>query len=198
MLHELPGELEFIKQASAGDADAFGMLVNHYKDALYSFVYRMTHNAADTEDIVQESFLRAFKNLPSFRITLKFSTWLYTIALNVTRNRMKRRSIINFMSLDYFHKDSEDERTVEIADTTTPTPEDSAQQQSEIRQGNIIIQGLPAKYREVFVLRHIEEFSYTDIAEITGLPLGTVETRIHRATKIAVKQYEKKYGVKVK
>lgn len=195
MIKPLDGEIELIRQTATGDAEAFAPLVRHYKDHLYNYVLQMTRDVSETDDIVQESFIKAFQNLSRFNISLSFAAWLFTIAVNLTRNRMKRKKLIRFLSLDFARAGHEDEKRLEIADRA-PTPEDVAQRRSDIDQANAIVRRLPEKYRTVFILRHIEQFSYADIAVMTALPLGTVETRIHRANKLAIKSYRRASGGK--
>lgn len=193
MIHALDGEIELIRETAAGNAEAFAPLVRHYKDHLYNYVYQMTRDIPETEDIVQDSFIRAYQHISSFNLSLSFAAWLFTIAVNVTRNRMKRKKLLRFLSLDFVRSHDEDDTAPEIPDGA-PTPEDVAARQSDIERARAVIRRLPEKYRMVFVLRHIEEFSYAEIAVMTGLPLGTVETRIHRANKLAVREFQRENG----
>jgi RNA polymerase sigma-70 factor, ECF subfamily len=174
-------DLDCIRAVLAGDADAFRRLVDKYGPSIFNLAYRMTSSAADAEDLAQEAFLQAYARLRDFRIGARFHPWLYTIALNLCRNHRRRKGLVRWLPLQ---SERNDERA---AETPWPspglTPEQELLQQESDDRLRRALDALPDKYREVFVLRQSEGLSYEQIAEVTGLPLGTVEVRLFRARK---------------
>jgi RNA polymerase sigma-70 factor (ECF subfamily) len=141
-----------------------------------NFVYRFTGDRDVSSDIVQDTMIKFYLNKDSYRSFAKFSTWIYTIAGNLAKNELKRRKRRKIFSLD----NDDDEKSIQVADKNIIEPDKAAD--SEIK--NEIIQKALLKvkdvYRDVVVLRDIQELTYEEIAEITGLSLGTVKSRINR------------------
>lgn len=164
-----------------GDDGAFTELVRRYKTKIISTAYRVLGDYAKAEDIAQETFLRVHRNADRYRSIAKFSTWIYTIALNVARNELRNTKRKRLVSLDAFGSDGENEPT------TYEIPDESAPPDQEIENRELraifdeAIQKLPARYRTVFVLRDVDDLSYEEIAEILKVPKGTVKSRINRA-----------------
>ncbi|HAX61461.1 MAG TPA: hypothetical protein DCX95_02735 [Elusimicrobia bacterium] len=188
-------DLEIIESTLNGNTDAFAVLVEKYKDKTFNIVFRMINDYHETEDIVQEAFVKAFKELKNFKIQYKFSTWLFAIALNIAKNRLKRKSLLKFLSLDRKKETQDDEIVWEIADGKL-TPEEELIKKEEAKKINEFVYELPINYREVFILRNFEDMSYEEISKITGLPMGTVETRLFRASKIFSQKYKFFFDVK--
>lgn len=167
-------------QVQRGDVHAFDTIVSRYKTRLYNCVYRMVHQSEAAEDLVQETFLRVYKNRNNYQATSNFSTWIYTIALNLARSELRKRKRRQFFSLNTAsHEDS----TSEGFDLPDPSsgPDDHIEQ-SELGQAiQRAIDQLPIKYRTVIVLRDIEELSYEQISEIMECPTGTIKSRVNRA-----------------
>jgi RNA polymerase sigma-70 factor (ECF subfamily) len=170
---------QLIKKAKEGDSKAYEGLLKKYKNSVFNLVYRMVRDIQEAEDLTQEAFIKAFNSLTSFNEEYAFSTWLYKIATNNCIDFFRKRKLQTY-SLDkpIQYKDSEIHH--EIPDTDL-NPEKSilAQERSKIIQD--AIETLPEKYYTAIVLRHNEEKSYEEIAEILNLPLGTVKARIFRA-----------------
>ena len=196
MIEQKNIDLELIRLTLSGDESAFGQIIDAYKARIFNLVYRMVNNYQESEDILQETFVKAYTRLSDFKVQNDFFPWLSTIALNITRNKLKRKKILKFFSLDWSSETDEDEdnRKWEFADTAL-TPEQEAIKKEETEQAQELIYNLPVKYKEVFLLRNMEEMSYEDIAKITRLPVGTVKTKLHRAVKMLEKGY-KNYSVK--
>lgn len=156
--------------------EPYEILVKRYKDPLMNFVFRFVGDRDACTDIVQDTMIKFYLNKDSYREFAKFSTWIYTIAGNLAKNELKRRRRRNIFSID----NSDDEKSPQIEDKTFFAPDRVAD--SEIK--NEIIQKALLKvkpvYREVVILRDIQEFSYEEIAEITNLSIGTVKSRINR------------------
>lgn len=168
---------ELIKEfQDSNTLECYEILVKRYKDPLTNFVYRFVGDRDVSTDIVQDTMIKFYLNKDSYKSIAKFSTWIYTIAGNLAKNELKRRSRRSIFSI---HK-SDDNKTIEIEDKKFFSPDRAAD--SEIK--NEIIQKALLKvkevYREVVILRDIEDFSYEEIAEMTGLSLGTVKSRINR------------------
>ncbi len=168
---------ELIARFQQGDNYAFDLLVKRYKEPLLNFVFRFLGDATEAEDIVQETFLRLFKNKHYYKEIAKFSTWIYTIAGNLAKTELRRRhrrkffSISHFMSQDKDYDIPDDRRTPE--QTTDSVITDAIIQKA--------IQKLSPKFKEVILLRDIQELSYEEIAQIVDIPLGTVKSRVNRA-----------------
>jgi len=179
-------DIVLIKETLVGKKEAFGHLVNKYKNSIFNLAYRMSGSYHDAEDISQETFLQVYKKLKEFKVGLKFHTWLYTIALNICRNRLKRKSILKVVSLDEPIETENGEVIREIPDKSVSAEEILIQKEEKKRMGEMV-HALPLKYRSVFLLRYTEGLAYEEISQVTGLPLGTVEVRLFRARKILIK-----------
>jgi RNA polymerase sigma-70 factor, ECF subfamily len=175
-----------ILQVLKGDQDAYGEVVEIYKDKVFQLSYRMLGNRHEAEDIAQEAFIRAFINIHSFNIDLKFSTWLFRIATNLCIDRIRKKKPDYYLDAEvagtdglnmYSHLPSQADRP-EIAFESLEL-EESIQRE---------ILKLPEKYRVVIVLKYIEELSLIEISETLNIPIGTVKTRIHRGREALRKQ----------
>ncbi len=159
-----------------GSERAFEILMHRYKNPLFNFIYRFINDYEMTADIVQESFIKVFRKRDSYKTIAKFSTWLYTIALNLAKTEHARRKKRRFLSID----DSGDrEDGIDVQDTR-PMPDavvDGGIKEQFIQEALLKI---PEVYREAVILRDIQEMSYEEIAEITGVNVGTVKSRINR------------------
>jgi RNA polymerase sigma-70 factor (ECF subfamily) len=167
-----------IKQIKKGDQDAFGEIVELFKDKIYQLVYRMIGNAHESEDIAQEAFIRAYININSFDVNRKFSTWLYRIATNLTIDRIRKKKPDYYLDAEVAGTEGLTMYSQVAADIALPEEEvESMELQCEIQRQ---ILKLPDKYRSVIVLKYIDELSLIEISEILEIPVGTVKTRIHR------------------
>ncbi|MCK4892732.1 MAG: sigma-70 family RNA polymerase sigma factor [Calditrichia bacterium] len=167
---------QLIAKFQLGDLQAYDILVRRYKDQLLNFVYRFVGNRSDAEDIVQETFLRVYKNKHMYKEIAKFSTWVYTIAGNLAKTELRRRKRHKIFSVSNFVNE---ERDYDIPDREH-SPEkkvDSAIQEEIIQKA---IEKLPAKFKEVIILRDIQGFAYEEISQILNIPLGTVKSRVNR------------------
>jgi RNA polymerase sigma-70 factor (ECF subfamily) len=151
------------------DGDAFAELVRRHSSRIYGLAYRMTGNQADAEDVVQETFVRAYRALPSFRPELSFGAWLYRIAVNTSLTQRGRQASCAAEPLN-------DNMALDAAASPGDLAE-SRELQAAVQQAII---SLPMMYRAVVVLFHIEGRPYAEIADILGLPINTVRTHLHR------------------
>ena len=160
-----------------GDSRAFEPLIMRHKDNIYAMLVKRASNSDDVEDLLQEAFMKAFVNINRYNPDYDFGAWICTIAKNtfVDFNRSRRSKALNpenNLPLEG--------RCTNNAQAASPTPEESiinAQQRAQIER---YIATLPADYRELFILRFIEEYTYEEIAEALQMKLGTVKTRIFR------------------
>jgi len=176
-IHQKTDE-ELIADFQAGDAGAFTLLVGRYKDQLLNFVYRYVGNYDDADDIVQDVFVRVYRNKDAYRPIAKFSTWIYTIATNLAKTEFRRRKRHALFSLSRGH-DDEHGRQFDIADDRYPADAEADRnlQQELIQRA---LNSLGGKYREVLILCDVQDLSYEEICGITGLNMGTVKSRLNR------------------
>ena len=159
-----------------GDVQAFDTLVRRYKDQLLNYVYRFVGNRNDAEDLVQETFLRVYKNKHYYKEIAKFSTWVYTIAGNLAKTELRRRKRRKIFSVSNFVNE---ERDYDIPDLAkNPESEVDGSLKDDIIQK--AIEKLPAKFKEVILLRDVQGFAYEEISQILNIPLGTVKSRVNR------------------
>jgi len=172
-------DLKIIESCLLGNTQMFSRLIDNYKNMVYNLTYRMSNNPQEAEDISQEAFLRAFQSLAHFNPSYKFSTWLYQITLNIIRDRFKKKEL-NYVSLDTPVETDDSEFYSQPADLTN-NPEQIISQKENLQTIQQAIYSLPLKYREVIVLRHLQDLSYIEIGNILKLPPGTVKVRLYRA-----------------
>ena len=168
---------ELIAAFQDGNESAFAELVGRYKDPLTNFVYRFVGDWEDCTDIVQETFVRVFKSRHSYKPVAKFSTWIYTIAGNLAKTSLRRKRI----RFPFSRKESRDsEREVEIVDEAAGPDlrADASLKEERIQDA---LERLSVKYREVIIMREIQELSYEEISAICGVRIGTVKSRLNRA-----------------
>ena len=175
---------ELIKLAKDGDPDAFGGLVLEFEQFVYNTACRVLTSSGlstDTaEDIAQESFIKAWRNLSSFRGDCSFSTWLFRITVNTARDSIRSASRRTAVSLTKLGEDDEgDEWDIPVT-SGDEVPEDALMKKEEIIAVRRAIEALPEDQRQVIVMRDIHELSYQTIADALGLELGTVKSRINR------------------
>lgn len=165
-------EQQLIKQAKQGDVAAFEALVHLHAPLVYNLALRTLNDSQEADDVAQETFLRAWRALPRFQGKSRFSTWLYRITTNLCYNRLPRlRTEVEALEPDEQWPQSSNQPTVE-----------AKLLQSELRQRlYTAVDTLRPSYRLLINLRHMQGLSYADVSEITGLPLGTVKTGLHRA-----------------
>ena len=174
-LGTLPDE-DLILAFQNGDVSSFEEIVRRYRDPLFNFVVRLLGDAFYSEDVVQETFLRVFRNKHRYHQVAKFSTWIYTIASNLAKTELRRRKVRNFFSIS---SRGEDEKDYDLQDMSTDIERDV----DGIIKNEIIlkeISALPYHFKEAVLLRDIQDLSYEDISQILNVPLGTVKSRVNR------------------
>ena len=176
----LPDE-DLMDHVVDGSEDAFACIVDRYKNRLQNLVYRYVGDFQRSEDLAQEAFIRVYLHRERYRKTGKFSTWIFTIAVNLAKNEIRRKvRLRNVLSIEHLK---------EVMGTADPMLKDEEQPATDrlVERGQTsgqverAIARLPKVYRESLVLRDIEGFSYEEIGEILDIPGGTVRSRINRA-----------------
>ncbi|HOZ21439.1 MAG TPA: sigma-70 family RNA polymerase sigma factor [bacterium] len=168
---------ELIQRFQEGDQYAFDLIVHRYKDALFNFTYRYLGNSQEAEDVVQETFLRIFRNRFAYRQIAKFSTWIYTIAGNLAKTELrkrKRRRQVYTSDMGF------DDKEFEIVDTKADTEREVDSMLTE-KLIQAAIDKLPERFRKVILLVDVQELSYEEVSKIMRVPLGTVKSRVNRA-----------------
>ena len=177
---DIVDELTLVQAAKKGDLEAFSQLVKRYDRNIFRIAQHITHNEEDAQDVVQEAFLKAYRNLQQFQGNSKFYTWLVRIAVNEALMKLRRRRADKTVSIDEDVETEDGSMPREVADWS-PNPE-QLYGQSEL--GDILkktIQGLPPGFRTVFVLRDVEGMSTEETAEMLGLSIPAVKSRLLRA-----------------
>jgi len=185
MVNETPAEQEskvLISKAKQGDMTAFEELILQHEKIVYNVALKMMNYSEDAKDISQEVFIKAYRSIANFDERSTFSTWIYRITVNTCIDEMRKRKGKQNLSLDNEIEDEEGTWKQEIADDSR-TPEESLIQKEEKNEILMALEMISEDYKTVFILRDIRGLSYEEIAEITGLALGTVKSRISRARK---------------
>lgn len=176
---------ELVRRAIKGDSKAYNTFVEKYRRALYYHILKMVRDKEIVDDLVQETFIKAFDNINSYNASYAFSTWLYRIATNHTIDYLRKKKL-RTLSIDEPVQTKEGEMNMELPDREAETDEPMMRKQRHeiLREA---IQNLPEKYRRVIQMRHMEELSYQEISETLDLPLGTVKAHIFRARELLYK-----------
>jgi RNA polymerase sigma-70 factor (ECF subfamily) len=171
-----------IRAVQAGDMAAFDELVLKHKDRLFNLVYWSVGDYQDANDCAQEIFIKVFKSIKKFRFESAFSTWLYRIAINTCKNRIKSSSYRwkkKTVSLETANSSKNGNPFSDIVNGA-PTPVKALEKKERTMRIQNAINSLPEEQNRVVVLRDIQGLSYQDISDITGLNLGTVKSRLAR------------------
>ena len=198
----LPEEIEakLIERLIARDERAFNELVRAYERRVFALVLRMLGNSAEAEDLAQEVFVQVFKAIGTFRGESKLSTWIYRIAINLCKNRAKYLRVRHTDEQQELEAVAErvplgEARRANVGQVERPDEALAGRQVEHIVQ--IAILEIEPSFRECLVLRDVEELTYEEIEEITGLAAGTVKSRIHRARAMLREIVEKRLGEKI-
>jgi RNA polymerase sigma-70 factor (ECF subfamily) len=167
-------DAQLVATSKKGDQDAFSLLVQRYQRRVFNLVFRMLQNYEEASEITQEAFLAAWQGLPAFRGEARFSTWLYRIAYNCALKQLELRKRDNALHLALQAEsaledegDTQRNKHLEMLDNQELIQEHLAQ--------------LPAKYRIVLILRHLQDMTYEEMAEVLTMPIGTIKTHLFRA-----------------
>ncbi len=187
---------ELMNRFAAGDEAAFRDILNRYKNSLYSFLMRFLNQRDLVEDVFQETFLQVYTSRAMFDTNRPFRPWLFTIAANKARDtlRKQQRTVrMRFGALSEANEMSIDDVVNTLTSIkTTPFDEVEKSETSDIvRQ---VIGDMPENLREILLLAYFEQFSYKQMAEILGIPIGTVKSRLHAAVVYFTKKWRQKFN----
>jgi len=174
-------EKELIARILAGEVDLFHQLVRPYEKLVYVTAFTMLRNDAEAEDAAQEVMINAFRHLKSFRGEAKFSTWLVTIAMNEARQRLRRIKVAAQESLDEEKEEHEGDFTPAFLTDWREIPSEALEKKEMAQKLREAVAQLPPIYREVLVLRDLEELNQEETAAALGINVTLVKVRLHRA-----------------
>ncbi len=175
-------DVRLVRACQDGDRSAFDELVRRYKDRVYNVVYRFLGNHEDALDVCQEAFVRAYRRLDAFEGRAQVYTWLYSIAANLARNRLRdmgRKGRNKGTSLEAI-----EERGSGVLPDRNASPRDEAMGHELEAALQGCLEELPEHCRMVFVLRTSEDLSYGEISQVVGCPVGTVKSRLNQARRL--------------
>ncbi len=177
-------DFKLIDMAVAGDDKAYAKLLQRYRRAVYALILKMVRNVDDAEDLMMESFSKAFRSLHKFKKDFTFSTWLFRIATNNTIDHIRKRRLKTLSIENTYTDDDGQSVSIDVQDMGILNPQDEAikAQKEEIIQAFVSM--LPAKYQKLVRLRYFHELSYEEIAVELDAPLGTVKAQLHRAREL--------------
>jgi RNA polymerase sigma-70 factor (ECF subfamily) len=183
-------DADLVHFAQAGDNRAFDELVRRYRDKVYRLSYKILRHEEDAAEALQDAFLSAYRGLPRFKAESSFSTWLYRIATNASLMKYRKRRE-GHVSLEQSQSGEDGAEPLQVPDwSTQPLQELLDSETREVMEEGI--QRLPEELRTVFVLRDIQELSNAEVAEILGLTVAAVKSRLHRA-RIALRNRLNRY-----
>jgi len=172
-------DTELVKLVLAGDTELYAVLVNRYRTRVSRYVERFTHDIEDARDVTQDVFIKVYGALDSFDPRFKFSTWLFRIAGNAAIDHLRRRRV-RLLPLERPAWENGEARAGDPPETR-PNPHEELTRRRLREALSVAIDRLPDDYRELISLRHYGEMPYEEIAELKGMPLGTVKNKLFRA-----------------
>lgn len=185
--HDAPGaqvgDAELVARALKGDQSAYAELLERFRRPVFSLIYRMIGDREQAEDLAQESFVKAFNNLDTYKPGYRFSSWLFKIANNHAIDHLRRARLktVSIHGSPHAATAAREEETRIVLEAPGETPE---QEVLALELGSEIeaaISRLRPEYRTAVILRHVENRSYEEIAEVMDVPIGTIKTFLHRA-----------------
>lgn len=187
---------ELVREALVGDQAAYQHLLKRHQKKIFEVILKLIRNREEARDLVQETFMKAFGSLATYREEFRFSTWLHRIAANCSIDYIRKKKI-QALSLDQPVQTQDSQITLEIPDWS-PNPEAEWVEKERSLSIQEAIDSLPSGYKEVILFRHKDEKSYQEIAAILGIPVGTVKARIFRGRELLkkkLKAWRKKYAM---
>jgi len=173
-------DCDLVTRAVAGREDGFEELVRRYQRPIAAYVYRMVGDYESALDLTQEVFIKVYNSLRRYRSEFKFSTWIYKIAHNSAVDHLRRQGGRELA----LQREFDGEQYDLPIESRRPSPEQESERAERRVEIERVVSELPAAYRELVVLRHSHDLSYDEIADVTGLPLGTVKNRLFRAREV--------------
>lgn len=183
-------DAELVRGALGGSEAAFRQIVERYQRAVFGVIVRVVRDQARAEELAQDTFVRAFRALHTYDVQRRFAAWLLTVAHHIAIDEV-RKGALDTVSLETLSPPNEDgSHTFEIADSKAPTPAVLAERMELADALRQAISTLRPEYRELVSLKYEQELEYDDIVEITGMPIGTVKSSLHRARKELAERLE--------
>jgi len=179
-----PEVSELVLRCQYGEREAFDLLIARYQRYVFNLIYQHLWNVEDIDDVAQEVFLRIFKFIRKYRGNASLESWIYKIVLNYCRTHVRRRSALSRLFAPLPVASQEDDQSFEILDTlpdATYDPAKTIEQRKLVQDILQAVHSLPEIYRNILIMREVNELSYEEIAEILGISIGTVKSRISRA-----------------
>lgn len=181
-MHELAREDDqLVEEALGGNALSFQLLVERYQERIFALSRHYTKSAVEVEDIAQDTFLKAFRRLETFQRQSSFSTWLYRIAVNTALDFLKRSGRSPVQAVEDPELTAAPVRAQAGSGVTIASPDVNLRREELARITRNVLAELPEIFRTVLVLREFEDLSYQEMAEVLGISIGTVESRLFRA-----------------
>jgi RNA polymerase sigma-70 factor (ECF subfamily) len=171
----------------AGEIQLYHDLIRPYERSVYVMALSYMKNEADAEDVVQEAFIRAFRKLESFRAESKFSTWLISITMNEARSRLRKQAVVRMESLDQLPNEDRSISPALLRDWRE-IPSEAVEREEVRNLIQLAVEQLPFIYRQVFLLRDVEELTISETAEALNVSIPSVKVRLHRARMMLQKQ----------
>jgi RNA polymerase sigma-70 factor (ECF subfamily) len=172
-----------IRRILRGELDAFTILVKRYESSIVNYVYWIVLNRQDALEISQEVFLKVYLSLDKYKSEFKFSTWLFAIAKNAAIDFLRKSHPVT-IGIDEEPESGERLEHLQVPDIKELSPEEKVLKSELSKQIDAAMQCLPLPYRQVLVLRHLNDLAYEEVAEILNLPLGTIKNRLFRAREL--------------
>lgn len=180
-------EAEIIAAILAGEMQLYHELIRPHERSVYMMALSYMKNEADAEDVAQEAFIKAFRNLSTFRGDAKFSTWLISITLNEARNRLRRQGIVRMQSLDE-PPDEDGAVSPALLCDWREIPSEAVEREEVQTLIKKAVETLPEIYRQVFLLRDVEELDVNETAQTLNISISNVKVRLHRARMMLQKE----------
>jgi RNA polymerase sigma-70 factor (ECF subfamily) len=174
-------DFKLVQEAKKGDQQAYAELMGKYRDSIYYMLLKMVNNTSDAEDLMIEAFGKAFKNIDQYTPSFAFSTWLFKIATNNCIDYIRKRRT-STISIDQTNDDQETQSITLPSDTLDP--EEHMINDQKIKLLRDVVSNLKPRYKKLVELRYFDEYSYEEISEKLGLPLGTVKAQLYRAREL--------------
>ena len=184
---QTPAEAEMIAAILAGDTQLYHELIRPHERSVYMMALSYMKNEADAEDVMQEAFMKAFRSLSEFRGEAKFSTWLISITLNEARGRLRRQAATRTESLDEAPDEGRAVSPALLRDWRE-IPSETLERKEIRKLLQAAVAGLPEIYRQVFLLRDVEEYNINETALALNISVPSVKVRLHRARMMLQKQ----------
>lgn len=184
-------DTEIIRRIASGDRRAYAELIERHKDRAMTLAMRMMKNRADAEEALQDAFVRAFNALPSFENRSSFTTWFYRIVFNVCSTQLAKRPRQQTVSYQAGTEEGMSEAAEPVSGEMPDLDLESAEFRSIVHEA---IAGMTEQYAAILTLFFVQDLGYDEIAEVTGLPLGTVKNRLFRARALLQRAVLKRMG----